>query len=306
MTLITHPADATVFAPDLPRSYDTSRAPLELPGGKKLAVSILLHAPAYVDVLPATASKPMSMAGGVGRDSGEPKHGQVARLSQWDFGLTCGIWRLLSIAERNGVPIGVALDAYGAANVPGLAAETAARAQEIVIRGAAANSILSASMTAQEERDYIARARDAVEREAGTSSTGWFSPERATTPRTTALLREEGFEWFGEWPVDERPVPLDGPSSGITAVPYSLETEDVFELYTRGIPFSDYEQLLVDTIDSLVSGFDVTGGRFLGLSMFGWVSGQACFAGVAERTFAMLAQHPDVLLVTPQEAAALR
>jgi hypothetical protein len=305
MTLLTHPADATVFAPDLPRDYDSRRAPFTLPGGKKLAVSLLLHAPAYLDVVPEGAVKPTSMAGGVGRDTAEPRHGQVTRLSQWDFGLTTGIWRLLSIAERAGVPVAVAIDAFGARTVPGLARGIAERAQEIVVRGAAANSILSPTFNIDQERAYIENARDTVARFAQTESTGWFGPERAMTLWTTALLREAGFTWFGDWPIDERPVALDGPSAGLTAVPFSLETEDLFELYTRGVPFADYEQLLADTIDTLIAEAPVLGARHLGLSWFGWVSGQACFADVAERTLRLLAEHPDVLLVTPAEAARL-
>jgi hypothetical protein len=305
MTLIEHPADAVVFAPDLPRGYQPSREPWTLPGGKKLAVSVLLHAPSYRDVPPAGSVTPMSMQGGVGRDTSEPRHGQVARLSQWDFGLTTGIWRLLSIAERAGVPVAVALDEFGVRTVPGLATGVAARAQELVVRGTAANVLLSPAMSTEEERESIGRARDAVERITGTPSTGWFSPERAQTANTTALLTEAGFRWFGDWPVDEMPVTLEGASAGLTALPFTLETEDMFALYTRGTPFEDYEQVLADTIDQLIDDATVTGARFLGLSLFGWVSGQACFADVAERALRRLAAHPDVLLLTPGEAAAL-
>lgn len=305
MTLITHPTDATVFVPDLPRAYEPHREPWVLPGGEKLAVSVLLHAPSYQDVVPADAFTPTAMQGGVGRDTSEPRHGQVARLSQWDFGLTTGIWRLLDIAERAGVPVAVALDEAGVTTVPGLARGIADRAQEIVVRGTAANIILSPRMDLEQERASIVRAKDAVQRFTGRECVGWFGPERASTSRTTALLRDAGFRWFGDWPLDERPVALAGASSGLTAVSHALETEDMFELYARGIPAADYAQLLSATIDQLVRDADVVGARHLGLSLFGWVSGQACFADVAEQTLRALAAHPDVLLVTPGQVAEL-
>ncbi|NHI17672.1 polysaccharide deacetylase family protein [Microbacterium excoecariae] len=305
MTLIDHPADAMVFAPDLPRAYDAHRDPLALPGGKKLAVSVLLHAPSYQDDVPAGSVTPLSMAGGVGRDTSEPRHGQVARLSQWDFGLTTGIWRLLDIAERAGVPVAVALDEYGARTVPGLAREVALRAQEVVARGTAANILLAPGMTEDEEARAIAAARDAVTGHTGREVAGWFSPERSMTPRTTRLLREAGFSWFGDWPIDERPVALGGASGGLTALPHPLETEDMFVLYGRSATAATYERILEETVDQLVADADVTGARTLGLSWFGWVLGQACYADVAERTLAALAAHPDILLVTPGEAAAL-
>ncbi|MCJ1675507.1 hypothetical protein MT355_19760 [Rathayibacter sp. VKM Ac-2929] len=303
MSIITNPADAVVFAPDLPRTSDASRAPWSLPDGKKLAVSVLLHAPAYLDVVPSGALKPTTMQGGVGRETSEPRHGQVARLSQWDFGLTVGIWRLLDIAERAGAPVAVALDAAGVRRMPGLARLAAGRAQEIVVRGQAADVILGSGTA--DERGSIADARSAVEAATGRSTSGWFGPERGQSPQTTALLREAGFSWFGDWPVDERPVTLSGASEGLIALPHPLETEDMFALYTRGQPFADYERALEDTVDQLVEDADLLGARYLGLSWFGWVLGQACFADVAERTLARLAAHPDVLLATPGEIAAL-
>lgn len=296
---------ATVFAPTLARTGDHLRAPWVLPDGKKLAVSVLLHAPTYVDVVPEGAHKPLAMQGGVGRETGEPRHGQVARLSQWDFGQTVGIWRLLDIAADAGVPVAVALDATGVATRPGLAALVAERAGEVVARGRAANVVLDPSMSEQQERAYVRSSVDAVAAATGRPVTGWFSPERGTTPRTTAVLRDAGLTWFGDWPVDERPLALVDAAAGLTAVPFSLETEDVFALYARGLPFGDYERLLLDTVDALVADADVVGARHLGLSWFGWVLGQACFADVAERVLQHLAGHPDVLLVLPGDVPAL-
>lgn len=303
--LIHNPADATVFAPYLPRRFDGHRAPWTLPHGKKLAVSVLLHAPSYQDVAPTGAHKPIAMQGGVGRETGEPRHGQVARLSQWDFGLTVGIWRLMDIAKAAGVPVAVALDSYGVRTMPGLATLVAAGADEIVARGSAANIILAEAMSTIEERAYILESKTAVERATGREVTGWFGPERGASLRTPALLAEAGFSWFGDWPVDERPVRLDGAATGLTAVPFALETEDMFALYTRGLPFTAYEQLLEETVDQLIIDADLVGARHLGLSWFGWVLGQACFADVAERILRKLAANPAVLLTTPGGVASL-
>jgi hypothetical protein len=299
---ILHPADATVYAPELPRSYEPTRAAWR--GGAPLTVSILLHAPAYRDVVLPPLHKPTAMQGGVGRETTEPRHGQVTRLSQWDFGLTTGIFRLLDVAAAHGVPMAVALDAYGSSRMPGLAAAVAARAGEIVVRGQAANVILAPAMSVEEERAYIDDSRAVVERATGRTATGWFSPERASTPNTPGLLREAGFDWFGDWPLDEVPVALEGAAAGLTALPFSLETEDMFELYTRGLDFPAYERLLDETVDQLVQDAANTGERFLGLSWFGWVLGQACYADVAEHVLARLAAHQHVQLVLPSTVAA--
>ncbi|GLY29653.1 hypothetical protein [Kineosporia sp. NBRC 101731] len=301
--IIVNPDDATVFAPDLARTYDPHREPWTLPAGKKLVVSLLLHAPAYLDDVPAGLLKPAAMQGGVGRETSEPRHGQVARLSQWDFGLTAGIWRLLDIAQAAGVPTAVALDSQGVRTMPGLAELVAQQADEIVVRGRAANVILGTGPDEEAERAYIAEATAAVQDATGRTATGWFGPERSQSARTTRLLREAGYGWFGEWPVDERPVELTGASAGLVAVPHPLETEDMFSLYTRGLPFAAYERLLDATVDTLIEDAAVVGGRHLGLSWFGWVLGQACFADVAESFLHRLAARPEVLLATPGTVA---
>lgn len=303
--MIVDDTGATVFAPTLPRTTDPRRGPWTLPAGKKLAVSVLLHAPAYLDVVPPSAHKPLAMQGGVGRETGEPRHGQVARLSQWDFGLTVGLWRLLDIAADAGVPVAVALDVAGVRTKPGLAALVAERAGEVVARGQAADVVLHPDLTVEQETEYVRSSLDAVARATGRPVTGWFSPERATTPHTTAVLRAAGLDWFGDWPVDERPVTLVDDAAGLTAVPFSLETEDLFALYTRGLPFADYERVLLDTVDQLIEDAELLGARFLGLSWFGWVLGQACFADVAERVLHRLAARPEVLLALPGEVPAL-
>lgn len=295
----------TVYAPDLQRTYEPARADWFLPSGKKLAVSILMHAPAYMDNVPEGALKPLEMQGGVGRDTSEPRIGQVVRLSQWDFGLTVGIFRLMSIAEAVGVPFAVTLDQYGVEHAPGLAGEVGRRAPEIVARGRAANLVFSEEISPEKELITIRECLGTIREATGRTPAGWFSPERATSSRTHALLAQAGISWFGEWPVDETPVVVPTEPSEVVSLPFSLEAEDMFALYTRGMRFDDYEQFLKDTVQQLLEDADIVGSRFLGLSWFGWVLGQACFADVAERFLAWLVEQPEVEILLPSEVAPL-
>jgi allantoinase len=296
-----NPADAVVYAPTLPRTYDTVRGGWR--AAAPLTVSLLFHAPYYLDTLEPGQFRATAMPGGVGGASpeaaGGPPRGQVTRLSQHEFGLSSGLDRLMSAAEREGLPFAVALDAYGVTRVPRLASGVAARAGEIVVRGQAATSIISSAMSESDEVDYIRTSRAAVERATGRTADGWFGPERGLTERTTALLRREGFRWFGDWPVDERPVELDGDATGLTALPFSLATEDSHQLYGRGLRFGDFETLLDETLTQLIADAEFVGPRFLGLSWFGWVLGQACYIGVAERILARLAADPRIAVVLP-------
>lgn len=303
--IINNPADVQLYPAALERTYEPRVAPWVLPDGKKLVVSLLLHAPSYQDDVPVGSVKPITMQGGVGRETGEPHHGQVARLSQWDFGLGVGIFRLMKIANSVGVPYAVALDQAGVTAYPALAERVAASDAEIAVRGKAANILLAESMARGEQEAYIAESKAAVETTTGKRPVGWFSPERAETTITPDILATQGFVWNGSWPVDERPVPLIGAAKGLTALPFQLDVEDIFALYARGLPFRDYERQLIETVDQLVEDSSLVGGRFLGLSWFGWVLGQACYADVAERVLGNLVERPEVLFVTPTEAVYL-
>jgi hypothetical protein len=305
MPLITDPPGTVVFPPDIRRTYEPTGPTWEPDTEACLVVSVVIHAPSYQDTPPPGAIKPQSMQGGVGRDTAEPRHGQLARLSQWDFGLTVGLWRLLTIAEDAGIPVAVALDSAGVTTMPGLAQGAAARAQEIVVRGAAANVIVGDSMTADAERRYIQEATATVAQATGTTPTGWFGPERGQSRRTPELLAEAGYRWFGDWPVDERPVHLEGQAQGLTALPHALDTEDMFSLFTRSVTADAYTQILDQTVDQLVADSALGGTRYLGLSLFGWVSGQACFADVIEHFLHRLAGDPNVLIATPSQVVSL-
>jgi allantoinase len=296
MTLDINPRDAVVYAPTLPRTYDTIRGGWR--AAAPLTVSLLFHAPYYLDTLEVGQYRASAMPGGVGGASpeaaGGPPRGQVTRLSQHEFGLSSGLDRLMAAAEAHALPFAVALDSYGVSRVPRLAAAVAARAGEIVVRGQAATSIISTGMTEADERAYIRSSKLAVERATGRDSAGWFGPERGLTDRTTSLLRQEGFRWLGDWPIDEVPVELAGDATGLAALPFSLATEDAHQLYGRGMRFGDFERLLDETLTQLIADAEFVGPRFLGLSWFGWVLGQACYIGVAERVLARLAADPNI------------
>lgn len=301
MGIVTNPANAVVFAPHLPRTYDTHREPWHQ--DRKLTVSLLLHAPYFLDVVEPGMHRPPLITGGVGGaapDSGaKPPHGQIVKLSQYDFGLANGIFRLMDIADKYGLEYTVALDELGAKRVPFLARSVAARAAELCVRGQTVTSTISPKMSRQQELDYITASKAAVEEETGRRIDGWFSPERAGTMNTAALVREAGFEWTGDWNIDEMPVPMDGDAAGVTALPFSLDTEDTHQLYTRGMRFADYERLIHECIDQLIKDADVVGPRFLGLSWHGWVLGQACYADIAESVMQRLVQDPDIQVVLP-------
>ncbi len=79
----------------------------------------------------------------------------------------------------------------------------------------------------------------------------------------------------------------------------------MFSLYARRLPFREFERQTLETVDQLIADADLLGGRFLGLSWFGWVLGQACYSDVAEHLISALSTRPEVLFVTPAEAVSL-
>lgn len=271
------------------------------PDAGKVVVSILVHAPKLEDPLIQDGFGPFSMAGGMSIDVNGTVPGRLARLSQWDFGLTVGALRLLDEANDAGVPAAVALDKLGCEQMPGLAAETSTRAAEVVCRGWSANRIIDPGMTEADEAFYIRESMDAVSVATDHEVRGWISPEGGTTMRTPRLLKEAGVEWFGDWSSDDWPLELTGDAKGLTAVPYARAVEDMFSLYVRGMDITGYEEIVERTLRRLLEESRRGEMKFLGVNWHGWVLGQACFAETARSFLHAIASSSEVECVTPSE-----
>jgi len=166
------------------------------------------------------------------------------------YGPKVGAWRLLDILAAQGV--GAVFYASGilAERHPGLI-EAIARAGHAVAAHGWAQNVVPAYQTAEEESLDLGRCVAAIERGAGIRPVGWLSPRCTPSGRTSELLAGAGFEWHADFFDDDLPYRQVTKSGGITAIPFTMEVNDM-PLYVR---YGSEPEAFTRILERIVSGW---------------------------------------------------
>jgi hypothetical protein len=90
-----------------------------------------------------------------------------------------------------------------------------------------AQDIIPAYQARDAESADIARCIEAIERAAGARPRGWLSPRCTPSASTAALLAAAGFAWHADYFDRDLPRSLDTESGPITAMPFTMEVNDM-------------------------------------------------------------------------------
>jgi peptidoglycan/xylan/chitin deacetylase (PgdA/CDA1 family) len=147
-------------------------------------------------------------------------------LSWADYGWRTGVWELLALLDKEGVP--------ATFYVSGLLAETHPDSVRAIAEGgheisghAWTQDSLRPALGREDEQDDIRRSAEALHAASGQRPRGWISPRCTPSDRTAELLAESGFEWFGDVFDADLPYWLDTPGGRIAALPFGLEVNDL-------------------------------------------------------------------------------
>lgn len=196
-----------------------------------------------------------------------------ARLTHREYGHRVGIFRILDVLEKHGIPPTIAMDALTAEHYPYLVRHCLQRGCEIIGHGIAASQMISSTMSAQAEQEYIATALAALTRATGTPPVGWFGPEYGESARTPQLLAQAGLHYVCDWVNDEQPYAMHTPQGELFALPLMLELDDTHALWERRVSVQRYGQLLQDSFDRLYRD-GAQNGRLLVIHLHPWLMGQ--------------------------------
>jgi peptidoglycan/xylan/chitin deacetylase (PgdA/CDA1 family) len=118
-----------------------------------------------------------------------------ARLTHQAYGLRVGIFRVLEVLEKHGIPPTVAMDALTAEHYPYLVRHCVQRGCEIIGHGMAASRMITSKMSEPEERAYVQSSVATLARATGNTPLGWLSPEYGESTRTPSLLAQAGLKY---------------------------------------------------------------------------------------------------------------
>jgi allantoinase len=211
------------------------------PDGRRLAVHFCLNLEHF------------SFGEGLGNDYGTNQPQPNVRSYAWrDYGNRVGAWRLLELAEAYDLPYGVLLNTALYDYCPELVAAFSARGDEIVGHGRT-NSERQIDMSMAEERACLQEVSEVIERHEGKKPSGWLAPYVCQTQHTPELLKQAGYRYMMDWPIDDQPIwfrTADGP---LLSIPYAHDLNDSLEVVTRRTSSQVLCENLIDQFDEMLA-----------------------------------------------------
>ncbi len=180
------------------------------PNGKRLAVVVTSPFETWAD---GTAPQY-----GVHATNLKPGQVDLAGKKWSEYGGNTGVWRILSVLDRCGVPATFAMNARCAERYPAATAQILRSGHEIAAHGYTQDQ-LQVYMNPDEERAAIRKSLDVIEGATGTRPRGWYSPVLSFTGHTHAIAAEEGVIYHGDAADFDLPVLTHAGGRPIVAFP---------------------------------------------------------------------------------------
>ena len=267
---------------------DVPMTSLSWPNGKRVAVlvSVLLETwaegknPSYFPR--TTALKP-----------GTPD----LPAKQWsEYGAEEGVWRILSILEKCGVPATVFSSAIAAELYPDLINQILKLGHHIAAHGYSQDQFLL-DFTVEEQQATIRKCLDILAKATGRRPTGWGTPVYGGTKETPELLAREGIKWSADAANTSLPRLHHTPGGTIVALPWS---DFVDNRVLRGNP-RDFHDVYRDTFDYLYAHEPFS---ILQMGFHGHFGGRPLMSAQLHKVLQYMKSFPDVWFARHEDVVA--
>lgn len=274
----------------------TNRSPIRWPGDKRLALWVQVNAQ-FFPLNPT--GKPVAIPGNMTMPYPDLRHYTLR-----DYGHRVGIYRFLKAFEQYGVVPTYAINARLAQHYPGLVAELADGAGEIIGHSWSMDTAHAGGLMEEDERQLIARSLDVLGQSVGKPIRGWLSPGKLQSQNTPDLLAEAGIEYFCDWVNDELPYRFNTRGGSLWSMPLSTEIEDRFLIMDNLHSAESWAQQVMDACDYLSQESAHQGGRILALTLHPWVLGQPHRISQLERVLEYVSSQTHVWSASAGEILA--
>ncbi len=266
------------------------RPVLALPGGARVALWVTPNVEHFEWGKPAMAMTPMTA--GLTPD--------VLNYAWRDYGARVGIWRVMELLARHGIPATAALNADVCRHYPQIVAEGNRLGWEWMAHGPN-NSMLFTGMPEEAERPIIADVLATIAATAGKPCRGWLGPALTETGVTPDLLAEAGIDYVADWCNDELPYAMRTRSGkALTAMPYTLEVGDIPVFLQHGGSGEDFYRMIVDQFDGLYADGE-TRPRVMSIALHPFLIGHPFRAKYLDKALAYIKGHDGVWIATGSE-----
>jgi allantoinase len=267
------------------------RPPIRWPNGARVAVWVAVN----LEFFPL--DEPVPQAGGAVPN--------VPGWSRTDYGNRVGVFRVMEVMKRLGVPGTAALNAEICDHHPRIVEELM-KLDWGVIGHCQSNTRPLDKVPADQERNVIAETLSVIEKATGQRPTGWLGASMAETWDTLEHLSNEGITYTADWLNDDQPFLLDVATkdgSPMAALPFGGETHDKGAFTRRGFTPDDYADMLIRTFDTLYREGKESG-RVMPMAIHPFVIGVPHRIGAFEAVLTHITSHDDVWCATSDEIIA--
>jgi peptidoglycan/xylan/chitin deacetylase (PgdA/CDA1 family) len=121
-----------------------------------------------------------------------------------------------------------------------------------IVGHARTNSERQVDMSDEEERACIFESTAKLEKAEGKKPKGWLAPFISQTNNSLDLLKEAGYRYMLDWPLDDQPVWFRTKHGKILSIPYAHDLNDGLETTYRQQPSQLQCESMIDQFDEML------------------------------------------------------
>ncbi|MBT5457846.1 MAG: polysaccharide deacetylase family protein [Rhodospirillaceae bacterium] len=224
--------------PRIPYQMASERPKLSPPDGKPLMVHLVVNVENWLfdNAMPR---KILTAPHGLEQIPDIPNY------SWAEYGMRCGMPRLLDCFAERGLPASVSLNAGVIETYPTVAAAMRDAGWEFIGHGVHQKSIQGEA----DEAALIAQSLSMIEAFTGQRPDGWLGPGLKETMDTPDILKAQGVEYVFDWVLDDLPCWMTTLHGPLLSMPYTLEINDsvIYAVEKHASP--EMRRRLVDTLE---------------------------------------------------------
>lgn len=203
--------------------FQPSPKPYQWPGGARLALSIVVNVEegAEANILDGDKYPEPVDEMGIALKRSVRNYGNE---SNYRYGIVRGAPRVMRLLEKHGIRATFTACALALERAPDLAQEIVRQGHEVTSHGW--RWAHQFHMSEEQEREYIRKAVESLERSTGRKPRGWLS-RYLLTDNTRRLLCEEGFLYHMDDYGDDEPRWESVDGKPIVVLPYQVDNNDM-------------------------------------------------------------------------------
>ncbi len=266
-----------------------NRPKLALPGGARMVCWVIINVEEW-DInqpMPRTVLTPP--AGGA----------PMPDIPNWawhEYGNRVGFWRMLEVLDRLDIKAVLCLNGSCLATYAPIAEAARERQWEFLGHG----FIQKNMQKVENEREAIRRTTEAISAFTGKRPRGWLGPGLTETWETPDILAEEGYEYVGDWVLDDQPVMLKTRTRPIVSLPYTQECNDVAMMLIQHHPGAEYHRRATDQFEQLYAD-SASATRIMAISAHPYIMGAPHRLKYFRQALEEIRRHDDVLFWTGEQ-----